>query len=103
MVHGNQGRCVIDTKETRRMNTIPPPVHIERIVVDRKGYEISNQLRLPPHSDGEPPCHSSTLFTAFLITYRFAGLARRVLQQARIRGPSPLVILIAGWWIQIPS
>jgi signal transduction histidine kinase/ligand-binding sensor domain-containing protein len=30
-------------------NSMPPPVHIERIVADGKEYEVSNGLRLPPH------------------------------------------------------
>jgi len=29
-------------------NKIPPPVHIEQIIADRKSYEASSQLRLPP-------------------------------------------------------
>jgi signal transduction histidine kinase/ligand-binding sensor domain-containing protein len=30
-------------------NSLPPPVHIERIVADRREYDTTNGLRLPPH------------------------------------------------------
>ncbi len=29
-------------------NVVPPPVHIERVVADRKSYPVSNAVRLPP-------------------------------------------------------
>ena len=30
------------------VNTIPPPVYIERVVADRKPYPVADGLRLPP-------------------------------------------------------
>ena len=41
------GASVIDPHHLP-FNHLPPPVHIEQIVADRKSYEASSQLRLPP-------------------------------------------------------
>ena len=41
------GVSVIDPRHLP-VNKIPPPVHIEQITADRKIYEISARLRLPP-------------------------------------------------------
>jgi PAS domain S-box-containing protein len=41
------GVVVIDP-DNLRSNPIPPPVHIDRLVADRKSYPIANDLRLPP-------------------------------------------------------
>jgi signal transduction histidine kinase/ligand-binding sensor domain-containing protein len=30
------------------MNTLPPPVHVENIIADRKSYSLKQDLRLPP-------------------------------------------------------
>jgi signal transduction histidine kinase/ligand-binding sensor domain-containing protein len=44
-----QGVAWINPKQTPIRNAVPPPVYIERIVADRKEYDASNGLRLPPH------------------------------------------------------
>jgi len=41
------GVTVIDPRDLRS-NKVPPPVHVEQIVADRKTYEASSQVRLPP-------------------------------------------------------
>jgi ligand-binding sensor domain-containing protein/signal transduction histidine kinase len=41
------GVGVIDPRQIP-FNTLPPPVHIEQITADRKTYETTSQLRLPP-------------------------------------------------------
>jgi len=42
-----EGAGVIDPSEVS-LNTFPPPVHIEQVTADRKTYEATPQLRLPP-------------------------------------------------------
>jgi len=42
------GLSVIDPQHLS-FNTVPPPVHIEEIVADDKGYDAANGLQLPPH------------------------------------------------------
>ena len=32
-----------------RTDTLPPPVHVERVTVDGKTYDAGQDLRLPPH------------------------------------------------------
>jgi PAS domain S-box-containing protein len=44
-----RGVAWIDPKKKIPRNAIPPPVHIERVVADGKEYEVSDNLRLPPH------------------------------------------------------
>ena len=44
-----RGVAWIDPKGIRRINTVPPPVHIEQIVDNGREYAVSNGLRLPPH------------------------------------------------------
>ncbi len=41
------GVGVIDARQTS-FNTLPPPVHIEQVTADRKTYEATSKLRLPP-------------------------------------------------------
>jgi signal transduction histidine kinase/ligand-binding sensor domain-containing protein len=41
------GVGVIDPRQIP-FNTLPPPVHIEQVIADRKTYEATSQLRLPP-------------------------------------------------------
>ncbi len=41
------GVTVIDPRDLR-LNKLPPPVHVEGIVADRKPYEASSVVRLPP-------------------------------------------------------
>jgi signal transduction histidine kinase len=41
------GVTVIDPRDLR-LNKLPPPVHVEGIVADRKPYEASSSVRLPP-------------------------------------------------------
>ena len=41
------GVSVIDPRHLP-FNKLPPPVHIEQITADRKTYEASSNLRLPP-------------------------------------------------------
>src|SRR5262249_55069470 len=41
------GVSVIDPRNLHT-NKVPPPVHIEQIVADRKTYDATSQLRLPP-------------------------------------------------------
>ena len=41
------GVGVIDPRQIS-LNTLPPPVHIERVITDAKTYEATSQLRLPP-------------------------------------------------------
>jgi hypothetical protein len=41
------GVTVIDPRDLR-LNKLPPPVHVEGIVADRKPYEASSGVRLPP-------------------------------------------------------
>jgi signal transduction histidine kinase len=41
------GVSVLDPRSLPH-NALPPPVHIEQVVADRKTYEASSQLRLPP-------------------------------------------------------
>jgi signal transduction histidine kinase/ligand-binding sensor domain-containing protein len=41
------GAGVIDPRQIS-LNTLPPPVHIEQVTADRKTYEATSQLRLPP-------------------------------------------------------
>jgi signal transduction histidine kinase/ligand-binding sensor domain-containing protein len=41
------GVGVIDPRQIS-LNTLPPPVHIEQVTADRKTYEPTSQLRLPP-------------------------------------------------------
>ena len=40
-------RAVIDPRNIR-VNALPPPVHIEQVVADRKAYDATAGLRLPP-------------------------------------------------------
>jgi ligand-binding sensor domain-containing protein/signal transduction histidine kinase len=44
---GGEGVSVIDPQHLP-VNKLPPPVHIEEITADRKKYETSSHLRLPP-------------------------------------------------------
>jgi signal transduction histidine kinase/ligand-binding sensor domain-containing protein len=43
----HDGVSVVDPRSLR-VNKLSPPVHVEQIVADRKTYEASSQLRLPP-------------------------------------------------------
>jgi signal transduction histidine kinase/ligand-binding sensor domain-containing protein len=43
----NDGVAVVDPRHLS-LNKLPPPVHIEQVVADRKAYELSSQVRLPP-------------------------------------------------------
>jgi two-component sensor histidine kinase len=43
----SDGVSVIDPRHLP-FNSLPPPVHIEQITADRKPYEMSSNLRLPP-------------------------------------------------------
>jgi signal transduction histidine kinase len=45
---GLDGVGVIDPRHIP-FNSVPPPVHIESISADGKEYDLSNELRLPPH------------------------------------------------------
>ena len=42
-----EGAGVIDPREVS-LNTLPPPVHVEQVTADRKTYEATPQLQLPP-------------------------------------------------------
>ena len=43
----DEGASVVDPRHLP-FNKLPPPVHIEQVTADRKTYEASSQLRLPP-------------------------------------------------------
>src|SRR5262249_33575996 len=43
----SDGVSVIDPRDLR-INTLAPPVHIEQVTADRKTYDASAGLRLPP-------------------------------------------------------
>src|SRR5208282_4842618 len=44
-----RGLAWVDPKTKISRNAIPPPVHIEKITGDGKGYDAANPLQLPPH------------------------------------------------------
>jgi signal transduction histidine kinase len=54
--HGPDGRLWFATDTVVQMidpaqaggNTIPPPVHIERVIADRESYPLTKVIRLPP-------------------------------------------------------
>lgn len=45
-------QCCLQVVDPARLkgNSIPPPVHIEEIVADRKNYPAAGTVRLPPHT-----------------------------------------------------
>ena len=43
------GVAVIDPRNIR-VNVLPPPVHIEQVIADRKAYDATAGLRLPPRT-----------------------------------------------------
>ena len=43
----SDGVSVVDPRHLP-FNKLPPPVHIEQITADRKTYDVSSNLRLPP-------------------------------------------------------
>jgi len=42
-----EGMTVVDPRNLH-LNTLPPPVHVEQIVADRRSYDIASRIRLPP-------------------------------------------------------